>query len=83
MYYAGEKEILENVIVVKQYDLKVFKVKYESQAEENDDKWFFVDNVSQYRKKVLFVEYESQTDLKVYFVEYESQSGGKIIPGNI
>ncbi len=83
MYYDGEKEILDSAIVVKQYDLKVFKVKYKSQAEENDDKWFFVDNVSQYRKKALFVEYESQADLKVYFVEYESQAEGKIIPGNI
>ena len=37
---------------------KVFKVKYESQAD----------------LKVYVVEYESQCDLKVFFVEYESQA---------
>ena len=38
---------------------KVFKVKYESQAD----------------KKLYFVEYESQADLKIFIVKYESQAG--------
>jgi hypothetical protein len=40
---------------------KVYKVKYESQAD----------------KKVYFVGYESQADLKIYIVKYESQAGWK------
>ncbi|MFH0757733.1 MAG: DUF6150 family protein [Bacteroidota bacterium] len=40
---------------------KVYKVKYESQAD----------------KKVYFVKYESQADLKICFVKHESQAGWK------
>jgi hypothetical protein len=55
--------------------LKVYKVGYESQAGDNDGKWYFVDYESQADKKIYFVDYESQADLKIYFVDYESQAG--------
>ncbi|NBR14861.1 MAG: hypothetical protein EBU01_09845, partial [Crocinitomicaceae bacterium] len=52
-------------------------VKYESQAGNNDGKWFFTDYESQAKKKLFFVDYESQADIKVFFVDYESQAGWK------
>ena len=55
----------------------MYKVKYESQAGNNDGKWFFTDYASQAKKKIYFVDYESQADLKIYFVDYESQAGWK------
>ncbi|MCK5135281.1 MAG: hypothetical protein KAR19_05790 [Bacteroidales bacterium] len=53
---------------------KVFKVKYESQA---DIKVFVVEYESQADLKVYFVDYESQADEDGlwYFVKYESQAG--------
>jgi hypothetical protein len=69
---------------------KVYKVKYESQA---DIKVYIVDYESQADLKVYFVEYESRAckdglwypvqyesraDIKVYFVNYESQADLKI-----
>ena len=53
---------------------KVYKVKYESQA---DLKVYIVKYESQCDLKVYFVDYESQADLKIYIVEYESQAGWK------
>jgi hypothetical protein len=50
-------------------------VKYDSQAGENNGKWFFTEYESQAKKKIFFVDYESQADLKIFFVEYESQAG--------
>jgi hypothetical protein len=60
-----------------QADLKVYVVEYESQC---DLKVFFVEYESQANEDGLwyFVEYESQADKKVYFVEYESQADLKI-----
>jgi len=55
--------------------LKVYKVQYESQAGNNDGKWYFTQYESQAKKKIYFVKYESQADIKVYFVKYESQAG--------
>ena len=57
------------------HDLKVYKVKYESQIDKNDGKWFFVDFESRADKKIFFVDYESRADLKIFFVEYESRAG--------
>jgi hypothetical protein len=45
-----------------QADLKVYKVKYENQAGQNDGKWFFV-------------KYSNQAEVKIYFVKYENQAG--------
>ena len=53
---------------------KVYKVKYESQANK-DGLWYSVKYESQADKKVYFVNYESQADLKIYYVDYESQAG--------
>ena len=53
---------------------KVFKVEYESQADE-DGLWYFVKYDSQADKKIYFVDYESQADLKIFKVKYESQAG--------
>jgi hypothetical protein len=60
-----------------QADLKVYVVEYESQC---DLKVFFVEYESQANEDGLwyFVEYESQADKKLYFVEYESQADLKI-----
>ena len=57
-----------------QADIKVFVVEYESQC---DLKVFFVEYESQAREDglVYFVEYESQADLKIFIVKYESQAG--------
>jgi hypothetical protein len=55
--------------------LKVYKVKYDNQAGQNDGKWFFTKYANQAKKKVFFVDYENQSDLKIYFVEYENQAG--------
>jgi hypothetical protein len=55
----------------------VYKVDYESQAGNNDGKWFFVNYESQAKKKLFFVDYESQADLKIFFVDYQSQAGWK------
>ena len=53
---------------------KIFKVQYESQADE-DGLWYMVKYESQADIKVYFVDYESQADLKIYMVKYESQAG--------
>ena len=58
-----------------QSDLKVFKVKYPSQTQENEGLWYFVKYSSQADKTIHFVDFESQSDLKVYFVNYKSQAG--------
>ena len=58
-----------------QADVKVFVEQYESQAGNNDGKWFFTDYDSQAKKKIFFEQYESQADLKIFFVDYESQAG--------
>lgn len=58
-------------------DIKVYMVKYEGQAGDNDGKWFFTQYSSMAKKKIFFVDYESRADLKVYFVEYEGQAGGR------
>ena len=57
-----------------QADIKVYVVNYESQA---DLKVYKVDYESQANKDGLwyFLKYESQADLKIYFVDYESQAG--------
>ena len=59
-----------------QCDLKVYEVKYESQANK-DGLWFWANYESQADKKIFFVDYESQADLKIFFVDYESQAGWK------
>ena len=60
-----------------QADLKVFVVDYESQC---DLKVFHVKYESQASKEGLWysVDYESQADYKLYFVDYESQAELKI-----
>jgi len=60
-----------------QADIKVYIVKYESQC---DLKVFNVKYESQAKKDGLWypVKYESQADQKVYFVDYESQADLKI-----
>jgi len=60
-----------------QADLKVYIVPYESQA---DLLVYFVKYESQATRDGLFfpVDYESQADFKLYFVEYESQADLKI-----
>lgn len=60
-----------------QADLKVYVVEYESQC---DLKVFFVEYESQADEDGLwyFVEYDSQAEKKVFFVEYESQADLKI-----
>ena len=75
---------------VRTYAQKVFKVKYESQADlkvyivkyesQCDLKVYMVDYESQADKHGLWyvVDYESQADKKIYFVEYESQADLKI-----
>ena len=55
----------------------MYKVKYESQAGDNNGKWFFTAYESQAKKKIYFVDYESQAQLKVFFVDYESRAGWK------
>ncbi|MFN5370202.1 MAG: DUF6150 family protein [Bacteroidia bacterium] len=55
----------------------VYNVNYESQAGDNNGKWFFTTYESQAKKKIYFVDYESQAQLKVYFVDYESRAGWK------
>jgi len=55
--------------------LLVYKIKKESQAQNNKGIWVFTEYTSQAKKKIYFVEYESQAELKIYFVEYESQAG--------
>jgi len=59
-----------------QADIKVYVVKYESQC---DLKVYHVKYESQARKDGLWysVNYESQADKKVYYVDYESQAGWK------
>ena len=54
---------------------KVFSVDYQSQAEGNEGKWFFVKYSNQADKKIYFVDYESQADLKIFFVKFQSQAG--------
>ncbi|WP_317132182.1 DUF6150 family protein [Chryseobacterium sp. SNU WT5] len=51
------------------------KVNYQSQAEGNERKWFFVKYSSQADKKIYFVDYEGQAELKIFFVKYQSQAG--------
>lgn len=60
-----------------QADIKVYVVKYESQC---DLKVYHVKYESQARKDGLWysVDYESQADKKVYYVDYESQADLKI-----
>jgi hypothetical protein len=60
-----------------QADIKVYIVKYESQC---DLKVFNVKYESQAKKDGLWfaVKYESQADKKIYFVDYESQADLKI-----
>ena len=60
-----------------QADVKVFIVKYESQC---DLKVYHVDYESQAKKdgKWFNVKYESQADKKIYYVDYESQADLKI-----
>ena len=60
-----------------QADLKEFIVKYESQC---DLKVYMVDYESQADEDGLWfvVKYESQADKKIYFVDYESQADLKI-----
>ena len=60
-----------------QADIKVYVVKYESQC---DLKVYHVKYESQAKKDGLWysVKYESQADKKVYYVDYESQADLKI-----
>ena len=60
-----------------QADLKVFPVNYESQC---DLKVFWVKYESQAKKDGLWfpVKYDSQADSKILFVDYESQADLKI-----
>lgn len=60
-----------------QADIKVYVVKYESQC---DLKVYHVKYESQANKDGLWysVDYESQADKKVYYVDYESQADLKI-----
>ena len=60
------------LIAVPAQSQKIYKAKYESQA---DIKVFIVNYESQCDLKVYFVDYESQADLKIYIVDYESQAG--------
>ena len=64
-----------------QADIKVYVVEYESQC---DLKVYFVDYESQADEDGLwyFVKYESQAEVKIYFVEYESQADLKIYKVN-
>lgn len=58
-----------------QADLKVFKVDYEHQAQENKGLWHFVKYDHQAQKKIFFVDYEHQANLKIFFVQYQHQAG--------
>ena len=58
-----------------QADLKVYKEQYESNAGQNDGRWYFEEYESNATKKIYFEQYESNADLKIYFVDYESQAG--------
>jgi hypothetical protein len=75
--YPASAQKVYKVKYESQADIKVYIVDYESQC---DLKVFFVSYSSQANKPGLWfsVEYESQADKKIYFVEYESQADLKI-----
>lgn len=77
MAFPAESQKIFKVKYESQADIKVYIVDYESQC---DLKVFFVDYESQADEDGLWymVKYESQADIKVYFVDYESQADLKI-----
>ena len=60
---------------LNQADLKVYKVGYRNQAQENKGLWFFTTYANQSDFTVFFVEYQNQADLTIFFVDYVNQAG--------
>ncbi|MGC8865042.1 MAG: DUF6150 family protein [Bacteroidales bacterium] len=77
LFHQGWAQKVFRVKYESQADLKVYVVPYETQA---DLLVYFVKYESQATRDGLFfaVNYESQADFKLYFTDYESQADLKI-----